>query len=293
LSIDLVQSSIFQIFDSDGRELINTKNENRRPPAIISTGNKLTIHFNAHDFTQTVGFRARYEFVDNKEWSDKPNSRDCDEFLEGYGGEIKMDGSLHLINTYVDCIWIVGRFPHMARTFDRIYLKLGSVIMVVALNSPPQGAISKCVKFIAYDGTGLLTEFHMKGVELRLEVEEFHMKGVGLRLEVREGASSTSDRILLLFDSQTRDQLEHKQPRHGFITTTSTPAYYIRLRGSGLEIVYAQFYRWATALCPGAGEFHCDNARCIKATLRCDGVNHCGDGSDEQCQRPVSDFKQP
>ncbi|KAK6039475.1 Low-density lipoprotein receptor domain class A, partial [Cooperia oncophora] len=196
-----------QIVDSDGRELINTKRENRRPPAILSSGNRLTLYFKAHDFTQTVGFRARYEFVDEKEWSDRPNARDCDEFLEGYGGEIKLDGNLHLINTYVDCIWIIGRFPHMARTFDRIYLK----------------------------------------------IEEFHMKGVGLRLEIREGASSTS----------------------------------------GLEIVYTQFYRWATALCPGVGEFHCDNARCIKATLRCDGTNHCGDGSDEHCQRPISDFKQP
>ncbi|KAK5968264.1 hypothetical protein GCK32_018297 [Trichostrongylus colubriformis] len=110
---------------------------------------------------------------------------DCDEFLEGYGGEIKLDGHQHLINTYVDCIWIIGRFPHMARTFDRIYLK----------------------------------------------IEEFHMKGVGLRLEIREGASSTSDRLLLLFDSQTRDQVEHKQPRHGFATTSSSPAFYIRLRG--------------------------------------------------------------
>ncbi|VDL82394.1 unnamed protein product [Nippostrongylus brasiliensis] len=149
---------------------------------------------------------------------------DCDELHEGYGGEIKMDGNQQLVNTYVDCIWIVGRFPHMTRTFDR--------------------------------------------------VEEFHMKGVGLRLEVREGATSTSERLLLLFDSQTSEQLAHKQP------------------SSGLEIVYSQFYRWATALCPGIGEFHCDNARCIKSTLRCDGINNCGDLSDEQCQRPVSDFKQ-
>ncbi|KAK6039476.1 Low-density lipoprotein receptor domain class A, partial [Cooperia oncophora] len=207
---------------------------------------------------EQVGFRARYEFVDEKEWSDRPNARDCDEFLEGYGGESNWMAkkfapkTIPKINTYVDCIWIIGRFPHMARTFDRIYLK----------------------------------------------IEEFHMKGVGLRLEIREGASSTSDRLLLLFDSQTRDQVQHKQPRHGFATTSSTPAFYIRLRGylmgsSGLEIVYTQFYRWATALCPGVGEFHCDNARCIKATLRCDGTNHCGDGSDEHCQRPISDFKQP
>ncbi|XGW21694.1 hypothetical protein V3C99_004566 [Haemonchus contortus] len=242
--------SEMQIVDSDDRVLLNTKRENRRPPAIISSGNTLFLYFKAHDFTRTVGFRARYEFVDEREWSDKPNVRDCDDFLEGYGGEIKLDGNQQLVNTYVDCIWIIGRFPHMARTFDRIYLK----------------------------------------------VEEFHMKGVGLRLEIRAGPSSTSDRLLLLLDSQTHDQLQHKQPRHGFATTSS--AFYIRLRGylmgtNGLEIVYSQFYRWATALCPGIGEFHCDNARCMKASLRCDGINHCGDGSDEHCQRPISDFREP
>ncbi|VDL63427.1 unnamed protein product [Nippostrongylus brasiliensis] len=202
------------------------------------------LHFQSE---MQIGFRARYEFVYDKEWSDRPNGRDCDELHEGYGGEIKMDGNQQLVNTYVDCIWIVGRFPHMTRTFDR--------------------------------------------------VEEFHMKGVGLRLEVREGATSTSERLLLLFDSQTSEQLAHKQPRHGYTTFNASPAFYVRLRGyvmgsSGLEIVYSQFYRWATALCPGIGEFHCDNARCIKSTLRCDGINNCGDLSDEQCQRPVSDFKQ-
>ncbi|KIH50126.1 hypothetical protein ANCDUO_19798 [Ancylostoma duodenale] len=145
------------------------------------------------------------------------SSLDCDEFLEGYGGEIKMDGSLHLINTYVDCIWIVGRFPHMARTFDRIYLKcvsdhvrnrsftLFGVVVVVAPLLFILDFITSCLCF------------HITTSGFYLEpcgVEEFHMKGVGLRLEVREGASSTSDRILLLFDSQTRDQLEHKQPRY-------------------------------------------------------------------------------
>lgn len=42
---------------------------------------------------------------------------------------------------------------------------------------------------------------------------------------------------------------------------------------SGLEIVYTQFYRWATALCPGIGEFHCDNARCIKVGLQFSSLN--------------------
>ena len=58
-----------------------------------------------------------------------------------------------------------------------------------------------------------------------------------------------------------------------------------------MEIIYTQFYRWATAVCPGSNEFHCDNARCIKATLRCDSVDNCGDGSDEQCQRPNADLR--
>ncbi|KJH50002.1 Low-density lipoprotein receptor domain class A [Dictyocaulus viviparus] len=243
--------SEMQIFDSDDRQIINTKNENRRPPAILSNGNRLTILFRAHNFTQTVGFRARYEFVDDPQWPDRPNSRGCDEFIEAYGGDIKLDGSHHLVNTFVDCIWIIGQAPHIARTFDRLYVK----------------------------------------------VEEFHVKGVGILLEIREGTTSTSNRVLLLFDSQTRDQLQHKQPRHGFITSSPTPAFYIRLRGylmgtRGLEIVYAQFYRWGTSVCPGIGEYHCDNARCIKAILRCDGTDNCGDGSDEVCQRPISDFKQ-
>lgn len=51
----------------------------------------------------------------------------------------------------------------------------------------------------------------------------------------------------------------------------------------GLTIVYAHFYRWATALCPGNNEFHCDNSKCIKNILRCDGFNHCSDFSDEIC----------
>lgn len=124
--------------DSDGSVLVNTQGENRRPPAVVSKGAMLTVKFEAHDFTQAVGFRARYDFVETQEWPEKPNSRsenhfesriiigslDCDEMFEGYGGEIKLDGNSHLANTYVDCIWVIGRFQHTSRTFDRIYLKV-------------------------------------------------------------------------------------------------------------------------------------------------------------------------
>ncbi|CAD6197604.1 unnamed protein product [Caenorhabditis auriculariae] len=243
--------SELQIFDSDGSEILNSRRENRRPSALVTKGSTLTVEFRAHNYTNLVGFRARYEFVMDIPWPEKPNYRDCDDYLENYGGEIRLDRLSHLANSYVDCIWIVGRLPHVSRVFDRVYLK----------------------------------------------AEQFHLKGVSLRLEIREGCCSTSDRLLLLSDQQSRDQLSHQQPRFGYTTSLTNPAFYIRLRGflmntSGLEIVYSQFYRWTTPVCPGMGEFRCDNARCIKSSLRCDGSNHCGDDSDEICHVPVDDFQE-
>lgn len=36
------------------------------------------------------------------------------------------------------------------------------------------------------------------------------------------------------------------------------------------------------AICRGTGNFHCNNTRmCISESSRCNGVNDCGDGSDE------------
>uniref|UniRef100_A0A915CN74 Peptidase A1 domain-containing protein n=1 Tax=Ditylenchus dipsaci TaxID=166011 RepID=A0A915CN74_9BILA len=171
--------------------------------------NKLTLMFDAKDFTQIVGFKARYEFVDSRRWLDQPTAKNCDDYLESYGGRISLDGQKHLVNSHIDCIWLIGRFPAISRTFDRIYLS----------------------------------------------VEEFHFRGSRLRLEVRKGTHSLAERRVLRIDQ-------------------------------GLSIIFTHFYRWATALCPGAGEFHCDNSKCVKSMLKCDGFDHCGDGSDELCTMP-------
>ena len=36
------------------------------------------------------------------------------------------------------------------------------------------------------------------------------------------------------------------------------------------------------AICRGIGIFHCNNSRCVSVTSHCNGVNDCGDGSDEE-----------
>ncbi|CAJ0944551.1 unnamed protein product, partial [Mesorhabditis belari] len=230
----------FQIVDSDGKELISTRRNFRRPPAIVSVGPRLEISLSARDFTQMIGFRARYEFVENREWPDQPSESNCDDVFDGYGGIVTWEGKEPLTGSFLDCVWIIGRLGR--RLFDRVYLK----------------------------------------------VEEFDVPGMGVQLEIREGPTSIGERVLLLNGAQAGEQLSHRQPRHGFTSSLSQPAFYIRFRGylieaTGLNIAYAQFYRWATALCPAPAEWHCDNSRCIKASLRCDGVDHCGDGSDEGC----------
>lgn len=61
----------FWIFDSDETEIFNSKEDYRRPPAILSKSNKLTIVFESNNFIQEIGFRARYEFIDTEEWPDR------------------------------------------------------------------------------------------------------------------------------------------------------------------------------------------------------------------------------
>lgn len=41
-----------------------------------------------------------------------------------------------------------------------------------------------------------------------------------------------------------------------------------------------------------AGEFHCANDKCISVTKTCDGINDCGDLSDELCCKGNSLFSQ-
>ncbi|XP_033626508.1 uncharacterized protein LOC117289479 [Asterias rubens] len=49
--------------------------------------------------------------------------------------------------------------------------------------------------------------------------------------------------------------------------------------GRGFQMVFTLIYQ--DLRCAGHHLFHCGNGDCISSTLRCDTVDHCGDGSDE------------
>ena len=47
---------------------------------------------------------------------------------------------------------------------------------------------------------------------------------------------------------------------------------------------------YVAAVCRGTGTFHCNNSKCISVISHCNGVNDCGDGSDESCAARDNDL---
>ncbi|KAI6178777.1 Low-density lipoprotein receptor domain class A [Aphelenchoides besseyi] len=170
-----------------------------------------------------------------------PQMPNCDGNLENTGGLITLNDRNELIGQFVDCIWIIAQFSPFSHSFDQILLK----------------------------------------------VEDFALDGKGVSLEIRNG-TSTAPLLLFLTLPLNSKELSQRKPIDEFVTVDGAQhvAFYIRLRGQlssidRFQLVYTQFYRWATASCLH-DEFHC-SGKCIDKQLICDGVDNCGDGIDEQC----------
>ncbi|KAK3579190.1 hypothetical protein CHS0354_022727 [Potamilus streckersoni] len=72
---------------------------------------------------------------------------------------------------------------------------------------------------------------------------------------------------------------------------TSGKGLYIRLRGAFyssdvINLVYTAVDNVTNEGCPNPKDYICHNLWCIDKDLMCDGVDHCGDKSDEVCSMP-------
>ncbi|XP_055890799.1 uncharacterized protein LOC106074721 isoform X1 [Biomphalaria glabrata] len=89
-------------------------------------------------------------------------------------------------------------------------------------------------------------------------------------IEIRNGLTSDKDNVPIAPSSSVK-------------TYISTVGFYIRLQGyytddSALLFSYAMYTDDCSDL---KNFFRCNSGRCIDFSLKCDGVNHCGDNSDE------------
>ncbi|XP_025116139.1 uncharacterized protein LOC112577300 isoform X3 [Pomacea canaliculata] len=116
-----------------------------------------------------------------------------------------------------------------------------------------------------------------------VKVINYSISGTGMynspyqinQLEIRSGLTSVGH------IEETANPSTNPRDTPGFNTLISREGFYVRLKGhySGSRDFVLAFASFKTDNCKNL--FLCDNGMCIPSYLRCDGIDHCGDYSDE------------
>ncbi|XP_050399347.1 uncharacterized protein LOC126816668 isoform X1 [Patella vulgata] len=209
-------------------------------PVMLSESNTIFIVFSTGLHTNGCchysGFKAAYQFVSEKVWTDQPVT-DCSGIYPMKSGRtIDFTGLASAFNTYFDCVWIIKRQTGENQP-DGVVLRMGEVLL----------------------GDGWI------------------QYSKGNYLEIREGVTS---------DAPVRYRYTAKNLTKASPIFTTGNGFYIRLRGGyystdKLQYIYTSYKNVTPEGCPSHYDFLCTNLLCIDQELMCDGIDHCGDGSDE------------
>ncbi|ESO86584.1 hypothetical protein LOTGIDRAFT_235372 [Lottia gigantea] len=107
-------------------------NLNNRP-VILSESNTIFIVFNTGTSKlpccQYSGFKAAYQFVSEKVWTEQPVT-DCSKIYPmKSGGTIEFSGLASAFPTYFDCVWIIKREIKTDNQPDGVVLRIGEVLL--------------------------------------------------------------------------------------------------------------------------------------------------------------------
>ncbi|XP_055611974.1 uncharacterized protein LOC129758495 isoform X2 [Uranotaenia lowii] len=118
------------------------------------------------------------------------------------------------------------------------------------------------------------TYAHLK-THLSLKIDTFGQMGANSMLTIIQGVTSDNSILDIVRPNGGKSVKNYVVPL--------TAGFYVHLRATfGMQSKMALVYTAYSYLdCFMGSEFLCKNRKCIPTQLRCDGFDHCGDGSDE------------
>ncbi|XP_012936420.1 uncharacterized protein LOC101857100 [Aplysia californica] len=129
---DIAPESKIKVYDGFSEGSSHVTLERFRRPVIVSESNTLVLVLSTgtqkDDCCYHSGFKARYQFVSERQWKERPDVS-CSEThpLQG-GGTLSFTRSSNTGSLFYDCVWLIKRYNRL-NTADAVVLRLIEVLL--------------------------------------------------------------------------------------------------------------------------------------------------------------------